>query len=102
MISTVSGGMIPLRDTSSKFLALCPLSEDIMQVTYDCGKCVVSVTFESTHQRAIGNASSEDCQCPTCGAVLGTIRDDWGSPKVVAVKPTDEIDEVPDETGATD
>jgi len=55
-----------------------------VQVPYECENCDLVVTFESSDAKAIGNASFEDCHCPTCRAVLGTIRDDWGLPKVVS------------------
>jgi hypothetical protein len=58
-----------------------------MVIAYDCETCDVTVTFESTDQRAIGNASYENCQCPTCGTVLGDIRDDWSHPKVLKTEP---------------
>lgn len=58
-----------------------------MEISYDCENCALSVRFEASDKKATGNASWEDCQCPQCGAVLGTMRADWDTPKVVGTSP---------------
>jgi hypothetical protein len=61
-----------------------------MEITYACESCDLNVRFKSSDAKAPGNASWENCQCPKCGAVLGDIRDDWGTPQVVYTEPRTE------------